>query len=123
VVNKVILIGNLGKDPEVRFTPNGKALAKFSVATSEKWTDQQGQKQERTEWHNVVVWGKLRPVSFEGPAGIRRRLDSVTQLRRQGRQQEIHHRDRRARRPLPWWWWRWRRQPRSARQQRQRPAR
>ncbi len=58
VVNKVILIGNLGKDPEVRFTPNGKALAKFSVATSEKWTDQQGQKQERTEWHNVVVWGK-----------------------------------------------------------------
>jgi single-strand DNA-binding protein len=58
VVNKVILVGNLGKDPEVRFTPNGKALAKFSVATSEKWTDQQGQKQERTEWHNVVVWGK-----------------------------------------------------------------
>jgi len=58
VVNKVILVGNLGKDPEVRFTPNGKALAKFSVATSERWTDQQGQKQERTEWHNVVVWGK-----------------------------------------------------------------
>jgi single-strand DNA-binding protein len=58
VVNKVILIGNLGKDPEVRFTPNGKALAKFPVATSERWTDQQGQKQERTEWHNVVVWGK-----------------------------------------------------------------
>ena len=57
-VNKVMLIGNLGKDPELRFTPNGKALAKFSVATSEKWTDQQGQKQERTEWHNVVVWGK-----------------------------------------------------------------
>ena len=58
VVNKVILVGNLGKDPEVRFTPNGRALAKFSVATSEKWTDQQGQKQERTEWHNIVVWGK-----------------------------------------------------------------
>ena len=58
MVNKVILVGNLGKDPEVRFTPNGKALAKFPVATSEKWTDQQGQKQERTEWHNVVVWGK-----------------------------------------------------------------
>jgi len=58
VVNKVILVGNLGKDPEVRFTPNGKALAKFSVATSERWTDQDGQKQERTEWHNVVVWGK-----------------------------------------------------------------
>ena len=58
MVNKVILVGNLGKDPEVRFTPNGRARATFSVATSERWTDQQGQKQERTEWHNVVVWGK-----------------------------------------------------------------
>jgi len=58
VVNKVILVGNLGKDPEVRFTPSGRAVCKFPVATSEKWTDQQGQKQERTEWHNVVVWGK-----------------------------------------------------------------
>jgi single-strand DNA-binding protein len=58
VVNKVILVGNLGKDPEVRFTPNGRALAKFPVATSERWTDQDGNKQERTEWHNVVVWGK-----------------------------------------------------------------
>jgi single-strand DNA-binding protein len=58
VVNKVIIVGNLGKDPEVRFTPNGKALAKFPVATSEKWTDQDGNRQERTEWHNVVVWGK-----------------------------------------------------------------
>lgn len=58
VVNKVILVGNLGKDPEVRFTPNGRALAKFPVATSEKWTDQDGNRQERTEWHNVVVWGK-----------------------------------------------------------------
>jgi single-strand DNA-binding protein len=52
------LVGNLGKDPEVRFTPNGRALAKFPVATSERWTDQDGNKQERTEWHNVVVWGK-----------------------------------------------------------------
>jgi len=58
VINKVILVGNLGKDPEVRFTPNGQAIAKFSVATTEKWKDQQGQLQERTEWHNVVVWGK-----------------------------------------------------------------
>ncbi len=58
MVNKVILIGNLGKDPEVRFTPNGRALAKFPVATSEKWVDQEGNRQERTEWHNVVVWGK-----------------------------------------------------------------
>jgi single-strand DNA-binding protein len=58
VVNKVILVGNLGKDPEVRFTPSGQAVAKFSVATTEKWKDQQGQLQERTEWHNIVVWGK-----------------------------------------------------------------
>lgn len=58
MVNKVIIIGNLGKDPEVRFTPNGQAVAKFPVATTEKWKDQQGQLQERTEWHNVVVWGK-----------------------------------------------------------------
>lgn len=58
VVNKVILIGNLGRDPEVRFTPSGQAVARFSVATTERWRDQQGQPQERTEWHDVVVWGK-----------------------------------------------------------------
>ena len=58
MVNKVILVGNLGKDPEVRFTANGRAFARFSVATSERWTDQDGNRQERTEWHNVVVWGK-----------------------------------------------------------------
>lgn len=58
MVNKVIIVGNLGKDPEVRFTPGGKAVAKLAVATSEKWTDNDGNKQERTEWHNVVVWGK-----------------------------------------------------------------
>lgn len=58
-VNKVILIGNLGADPEVRFTPGGQAVANFRIATSENWTDKQGQKQERTEWHRIVVWGKL----------------------------------------------------------------
>ena len=57
-LNKVLLIGNLGRDPEVRFTPGGKAVARFSIATSETWSDQEGQKQERTEWHNIVVWGK-----------------------------------------------------------------
>jgi single-strand DNA-binding protein len=57
-VNKVILIGNLGKDPEVRFTAGGRAVARFSVATSDAWTDAEGQRQERTEWHNIVVWGK-----------------------------------------------------------------
>ncbi|HUP56347.1 MAG TPA: single-stranded DNA-binding protein [Bdellovibrionota bacterium] len=58
-VNKVILVGRLGQNPEVRYTPSGAAVANFSVATNENWTDKQGQKQERTEWHRVVVWGKL----------------------------------------------------------------
>lgn len=58
-VNKVILIGRLGQNPEVRYTPSGAAVANFSVATNESWTDKSGQKQERTEWHRVVVWGKL----------------------------------------------------------------
>jgi single-strand DNA-binding protein len=57
-LNKVMLIGNLGKDPELRFTPSGRAVARFPLATSEQWTDQSGQRQDRTEWHNVVVWGK-----------------------------------------------------------------
>jgi single-strand DNA-binding protein len=57
-VNKVILVGNLGKDPEVRFTGSGKAVCKFPLATSEVWNDAEGRKQERTEWHNIVVWGK-----------------------------------------------------------------
>ena len=58
-VNRVILIGNLGKDPEVRFTPSGQPVANFTIATNESWTDKQGQKQERTEWHRIVVWGKM----------------------------------------------------------------
>jgi single-strand DNA-binding protein len=58
-VNKVILVGRLGADPEVRYTSNGGAVANFNLATSESWTDKAGQKQERTEWHRVVVWGKL----------------------------------------------------------------
>ena len=57
-VNIAILVGNLGKDPEVRFTQNGRAVANFSIATSEVWTGQDGNRQERTEWHNIVVWGK-----------------------------------------------------------------
>ena len=58
-INKVILVGNLGKDPELRHTPQGQAVANFSIATSESWNDKSGQKQERTEWHRIVVWGKL----------------------------------------------------------------
>jgi single-strand DNA-binding protein len=58
-INKVILIGRLGQDPELKYTPSGAAVANFSIATSESWTDKSGQKQERTEWHRIVVWGKL----------------------------------------------------------------
>ena len=58
-VNRAILIGNLGKDPEVRYTPSGQPVCNFNIATSEKWTDKSsGQAQERTEWHRIVVWGK-----------------------------------------------------------------
>ena len=61
-VNKVILIGNLGKDPEVRYMQSGDPVANFSLATSEQWTDKSGQKQERTEWHRVEVFGKTAQV-------------------------------------------------------------
>ncbi len=58
-VNKAILIGHLGKDPDVRKTPNGTSVATFSLATSERYNDRNGQRQDKTEWHNVVAWGKL----------------------------------------------------------------
>ena len=57
-VNKVLLIGNLGRDPEVRYLPSGNPVANFSIATSENYTDRNGAKQERTDWHNIVVYGK-----------------------------------------------------------------
>jgi single-strand DNA-binding protein len=59
-VNKAILIGNLGRDPELRYTQNGQAVANFTLATSESWNDKaSGERVERTEWHRIVVWGKL----------------------------------------------------------------
>jgi len=62
-VNKVILLGNLGNDPEIRYTQQGSPIANFSLATSESWTDKQtGQKQERTEWHRCVIFGKLAGI-------------------------------------------------------------
>jgi single-strand DNA-binding protein len=64
-VNKVIIVGNLGQDPEVRYMPNGNAVANITVATSESWKDQQGQQQERTEWHRVVMFGKLAEITGE----------------------------------------------------------
>ncbi len=64
-INKVILVGNLGQDPEVRYMPNGNAVANITVATSESWKDQQGQKQERTEWHRVVLFRRLGEIAGE----------------------------------------------------------
>jgi single-strand DNA-binding protein len=61
-VNKVILVGRLGKDPELRSIPSGTSVAKFSLATDDRFTDKAGEKQERTEWHNIVVWGKLAEI-------------------------------------------------------------
>lgn len=64
-VNKVILVGNLGKDPEVRYMPNGEAVANFSIATTENWKDKSGAKQEKTEWHNIVMYRKLAEIAGE----------------------------------------------------------
>jgi single-strand DNA-binding protein len=64
-LNKVQLIGNLGKDPELKYTSAGVAVATFSIATSDSWKDQEGNTQERTEWHNIVAWRKLAEICGE----------------------------------------------------------
>jgi single-strand DNA-binding protein len=65
-INKVIIVGNLGKDPEVRYSANGAAIANLTIATSEQWTDKQsGQKQEKTEWHRVVMFNRLGEIAGE----------------------------------------------------------
>ena len=62
-VNKVILMGNLGRDPEVRFMPNGDAVCNFSIATTDSWKDKAGERQEKTEWHNIVAWRGLAEIA------------------------------------------------------------
>jgi single-strand DNA-binding protein len=65
-INKVILVGNLGKDPETRYMPNGKAVTNFSIATSESWKDKQtGEQREQTEWHNIVMYDRLAEIAAE----------------------------------------------------------
>ncbi len=96
-LNKILLIGNLGKDPEIRYTPEGTPVATFSLATSEAWTDKSGNRQERTEWHNIVAWtrladtckkfltkgrqvyveGRLRTREYTDRDGIKRRITEV----------------------------------------------
>ncbi len=64
-INKVILIGNLGRDPEIRYTASGTAVANFTVATTENWTNKDGAKETRTEWHRIVAWGRLGEICGE----------------------------------------------------------
>ena len=64
-LNKVILIGNLGQDPEARFTPQGTAVCNLSIATNESWKDQNGEMQDRTEWHRVVMYGRMAETATE----------------------------------------------------------
>ena len=96
-VNKVILVGNLGRDAELRYTPGGAAVATLNMATTEVWNDKAGQRQEKTEWHRVVLWGKsaesLDRVPDQGQADLRRRPAADASVGRQGRQQALHDRD------------------------------
>tara|TARA_B100001250_G_C19577348_1_gene690378 strand:+ start:199 stop:666 length:468 start_codon:yes stop_codon:yes gene_type:complete len=62
-LNKVMLIGRLGQDPEIRYTQSGSAVANVNIATNDYWTDKKGEKQERTEWHSLVLWGKLADLA------------------------------------------------------------
>lgn len=89
-VNKVILVGTLGRDPEVKYAANGNAIANLNVATSEKWKDKTGQPQEKTEWHRVVIFGKLAEIAqqyltkgsqvyLEGKLQTRKWQDPATQ--------------------------------------------
>jgi single-strand DNA-binding protein len=91
-VNKVILVGNLGANPEMRFTQGGQSVANLRIATTERWTDKSGQRQEATEWHRVVVWGKQaeivgqyltkgRQVYIEGRIRTRQWQDQTGQKR------------------------------------------
>lgn len=64
-VNKAILIGNLGADPELRYTPSGAAVAHFNIATTERWKDKDGQPQERTDWHRIILWSRQAEIAKE----------------------------------------------------------
>lgn len=92
MINKVLLVGRLGQDPELRYTQAGTAVASLSVATNESWTDKNGQKQDHTEWHRIVIWGKLAEIAgkyskkgsqvfIEGKLQTRKWQDKQGQLR------------------------------------------
>ncbi len=88
-VNKVILIGNLGRDPETRYMPDGGAVTNVSIATTESWKDKNGEKQEKTEWHRVAFFGKLAEIAASTSrraASLRRGSAADAQVAGQGRQ-------------------------------------
>ncbi len=86
-LNKILLIGRLGKDPEIRYTPDQSPVATFSLATSDTWTDKSGTRQERTEWHNIVAWNKLADL-------CKRFLSKGQQVYIEGRVQTREYTDR-----------------------------
>jgi len=95
-VNKAIIIGRLGRDPELKYTPDGTAIANFSVATSEEWKDKNtGEKKERTEWHRIVAYRKLAEICgeylYQRKAGLYRGPDSNPRVGGQRQCETIHH--------------------------------
>ena len=88
-INKAILIGNLGADPEIRYTPSGTAVANFNIATREQWTNKDGEREERTEWHRIVAWARLGEICGEylkkgSPVYIEGRLQTRSWEDREG---------------------------------------
>ena len=104
-VNKVILIGNLGAKPELKYLPSGQAVCELRLATNESFTDKNQQKQERTEWHRVVVWGKRARTAPSTSTRDGRSTSRAACRRARGttrtRQEALHDRDRRQHRAVP----------------------
>ncbi len=102
-LNRVTLIGNLGKDPEVKFTPSGTPVAKIALATNERFKDKNGEWQDRTEWHNVVLWQRLAEIAGEysekGRQSVHRRPSADPVVGRQANQSEEVHDRSRSQRP------------------------
>ncbi|MBU1319111.1 MAG: single-stranded DNA-binding protein [candidate division Zixibacteria bacterium] len=93
-VNKAILIGNLGRDPEIKYTPSGQAVTNFSIATTERYKDKSGEMQERTTWHNIVAWGRQAEISKEylskgSPVYIEGRIDNRSYEDKEGNKRYI----------------------------------
>jgi single-strand DNA-binding protein len=93
-VNKAILIGNLGKDPELRYAPSGQAVARFSIATTERYKDKSGEMQENTTWHNIVAWGRTAEIAKDylskgSPVYIEGRIDNRSYEDKEGNKRYI----------------------------------